>query len=178
MATINGIAIKAFREFSGIEYPTIREANIWKDGKKIGTFREDEWGGPAHFTEGLEDAVRPSALLYQKGCKESPYKEFESSPESFVSHLLTLAEYEKEYKKNCKRGYNYTLFAGNDHKWISLGLRKPVDIRSKLPSVLMNIINREFPKGNYKLWHGYHNGDFNLTIDENNHVPNCLERMD
>ena len=69
MATINGITIKSFRTITGVEFPTIREANVWKDGKKIGTYTEDSWGGPGHFSCGLEKALMPVARQFQTGCR-------------------------------------------------------------------------------------------------------------
>lgn len=178
MATINGITIKSFKTFSGIEYPSIREANVWKDGKKIGTYREDEWGGPSHMTSGLSDIIRPSAIQYQSGCPDGRYKELQSDPDIFIGHLLTLAEYEKEYKRNCKNGRNYTLFIGNDWKWLCYGCSRPIphNTTEELPDIIKKAIKKEFPNNDYVIWEGSNESDFILTVDETHPVPKFLER--
>lgn len=178
MATINGITIKSYKTFSGIEYPTIRECNVWKDGKKIGTFREDEWGGENHMTEGLKELVKPSALQYQTGCKDNWRKEFENSSDSFICHVLDLAEYEKIYKSICKKGFPVTIILGNSFKYIAYRFLKPIDIdnESNLPKIIKDDIKKEFKEGNHWLAMFTSENDFNITVDKNNPVPNYLDR--
>ena len=178
MATINGITIKSFKTFSGIEYPTIREAVIWKDGKKIGTFREDEWGGENHMTSGLAEAVKPSALQYQSGCKDNWRKEFEGQSDSLIEHILDLAEYEKIYKQNCKNGFPYTLILGNNWKYIAYRLTKRFSLKDKenRPQFLKNDINKEFPKKDHWLKMFSSPDDFVITVDKDNPVPKCLAK--
>jgi len=181
MATINGITIKTFRTFSSIEYPTIREANVYQKGKKIGTYREDEWGGESHYTTGLYEIIRSHATEFQKGCnKDSIYYEFQNDPDIFMGYLLTLAEYEKYYKSYSKKGAMHTLFIGNDFKWMSYGSYVKIDYsdESKLHTKIKDGIKREFPKGGYVIWSADSLDDFNITVDENHPIPEYLKRRD
>lgn len=177
MATINGITIKSYKTFRGIEYPVCREANIWKNGKKIGTFTEDSWGGEADMTDGLEEAVKASALQYQTACKGSKYYEYEADAEVFISHILTLVEYEKIYKDICKKGFPFVLFVGNDIKYHAWGFKKEFDYHDekKLHSTVKEAIKKEFPKGNYIMWSYSSEADFNITVDEKHHVPKYIK---
>ena len=174
MATINGITIKSYKTFRGIEYLVCREANIWKGSKKIGTFTEDAWGGSANMTKGLSEAIKPSAMQYQSGCI-GEYAKYESDTEVFISHILSLAEYEKVYKQNCKKGYMFTLFIGNGWKWIAYGFKSSFDYHdeTKLHKSVKTAIKKEFPKG-CTLWHGESESDFIITVDKNNPVPQYL----
>ena len=174
MATINGITIKSYRTFSGIEYPTIRECTVWKDGKKIGTFREDEWGGESHYDRELEEIVRPSALQYQSGCPDGRYKEFEANTDSFICHLLTLAEYEKFYKKNCKNGKPYTLFIGNRDYYIAFNSTISMINRIDKSEVISKSIKKNFPKGYLYAWEVTSPSDFVLTVDKDHPVPKYI----
>lgn len=176
MATINEITIKTYREFSGVEYPTIREAVVWKNGKKIGTFAEDAWGGPAHFSNELGNIVAPSALLYQKGCPQNIYTEFESNTEVFIGHVLQLVEYEKIYRANCKNGYPTTLYICNDWKMIAYGFRTKQDLSKPLHPQIQNAIKKDFPKNDHFIWQAYDETPFNITVDEKNPVPQYLRR--
>lgn len=174
MATINGITVKSFKSFSGIEYPSIREANVWKDGKKIGTYREDEWGGPSHFTNGLNAIIKPSAIQYQSGCKESWKKALECDSDVFMGHLLELVGHEKTFKKFQKQGCPATLFAQDNSTTYAWGLRKPLDMSKPLPKQIEEVIKKHF-KGKYCVWQFADENDFNITVDEKHPVPNYLD---
>ena len=177
MATINGITVKSYREFSGIEYPTIRECTVWKDGKKIGTYREDEWGGESHFSEGLEDIIHPSALQFQSGCDR---KDYEDNADMFMTHLLTLAEYEKIYKANCKKGHPYTLFIGTNgyspYAYVSSNM--PMSGKMNTDSRLQNFIKKSFPNGFKFAWEFRSLSDFVLTVDKKHPVPQYIASGD
>ena len=172
MATINGITIKSYREFSGIEYPTIRECTVWKDGKKIGTYREDEWGASGHFTTGLEETLRPFALQYQRGCyDDDEYKKYESSPEIFLSHILYIAEMEKLYKKGLAKNHKYTLFIGNNDFYIAFSSSEMLITRYKRIESIQKAIKKNFPNDKYYLFEASSLDDFCITVDEYHRVP-------
>ena len=49
MASINGIELKAIKEFRGHEYEPLVQGNIYYNGKKVGWYSQDSWGGDDHI---------------------------------------------------------------------------------------------------------------------------------
>ena len=49
MASINGITVKAIKEFRGHDGEPLAQGNLYLNNKKIGFWSQDSWGGPDHF---------------------------------------------------------------------------------------------------------------------------------
>ena len=49
MASIKGIELKNIKTFRGVEYPVNYQGNIYYNGKKLGFWSQDSWGGPDSY---------------------------------------------------------------------------------------------------------------------------------
>ena len=125
MASINGITVKAMKEFVGHE-GYCKQGNIYIDNKKQGFWSQDSWGGPDIFefdTTLLLERIKEyceknppidTLKLYDMDIKEIdfnnlPVRTFEDilEPESaFLYELTGLLEIEKHFKKAIKQGYS------------------------------------------------------------------------
>ena len=125
MASINGITVKAMKEFVGHE-GYCKQGNIYIDNKKQGFWSQDSWGGPDNFefdTTLLLERIKEyyeknppidTLKLYKMNIEEIDFKNlpvrtFEDvlEPESiFLYELTDLIEIEKHFKKAIKQGYS------------------------------------------------------------------------
>ena len=132
MVSINGISLKSVRTFEGAE-GTGFSANIFIDGKKIGSVLDDAWGGSYVYNY---DSKEGEDLLYsrlkewydkhpeddfkfvskltaeeyrqKKDNGEIPKETWEEQVEYsdiFFSRLIDIIEYKKCYKKAVKKGF-------------------------------------------------------------------------
>lgn len=105
MATLNGIEIKRIVRKRGYEFPTVASAVVRMDGRKIGDWSQDEYGGPDHFSAGLCGIVRAKAETFREGVsKASRFYNIADSEEVFMDRLATLVEVEEVAKRTMKRG--------------------------------------------------------------------------
>lgn len=125
MASINGVTVKAMKEFVGHE-GYCKQGNIYIDNKKQGFWSQDSWGGPDNFefdTTLLLERIKEyheknppidTLKLYKMNIEEIDFKNlpvrtFEDvlEPESiFLYELTDLIEIEKHFKKAIKQGYS------------------------------------------------------------------------
>lgn len=104
MAKINGIQIKNLKTFKDHEGAPCCQGDIWYNGKKLGFWSQDSWGGPDmyHFDESVLDA---EVKKYAASDRVEPkYKDL-TDLGIVLCDLLSLMDQEKAYKKCVKAGY-------------------------------------------------------------------------
>ena len=108
MAKINGVEVKAVKNHTDHEGWLIHSGNIYVDGKKIGSWRDNYMSrfpdydipdGPV-----WNDLVGRANHFYEKWNKDtSAYK---GDPDILISELIKLNEQEKAFKECLKKGYD------------------------------------------------------------------------
>lgn len=96
MASINGVKITGMKSFKGHEGEPLFQGNVCLNGKKLGFWTQDSWGGTAtyHFNEScLNDVVAE----YKSGC-DGKYVEFIDA-DILLDDVAHLASMEKEFKR-------------------------------------------------------------------------------
>lgn len=97
MASILGIELKNIKTFRGVEYPTCYQGNVYLNGKKLGFWSQDSWGGPDSYEFKTTELDNLAKAYYGK---DSYY-----DLDCLMGEILTLKDYEKLYKKIVKEGY-------------------------------------------------------------------------
>jgi len=119
MASINGLSLKAVKEFKGHEGEPVFQGNLYLNGKKLGFWSQDSWGGPDRFQL---DAPYSQRQLNQSVIALNPEKSrhIDTRGESFsldydleylLFDLLELTQDEKDFKKAIKAGQAGILIA-------------------------------------------------------------------
>lgn len=102
MAKINGVQIKSLKSFSGHDGELLYQGNVYLNGKLLGFWSQNYSGGVIDdfgFDESLLDnAVNKMKSIQTNVCSKEYY-----NATSFMCDLITLIEYEKDYKKEVKR---------------------------------------------------------------------------
>lgn len=97
MASILGIELKNIKTFRGVEYPTCYQGTVYLNGKKLGFWSQDSWGGPDNYEFKTTELDNLAKAYYGK---DSYY-----DLDCLMGEILTLKDYEKLYKKIVKEGY-------------------------------------------------------------------------
>ena len=125
MASMNGVTVKAMKEFVGHE-GRCKQGNIYIDNKKQGFWSQDSWGGPDNFdfdTTLLLERIKEyyeknppidTLKLYDMDIKEidfnnlpiHTYEDFLEPESVFLYELTDLLEMEKHFKKAVKNDYS------------------------------------------------------------------------
>lgn len=113
MASINGISVKSVTKFLGHERETLFQGSLSLNGKKLGFWTQDGWGGPDNFDLDrqfserlLNEAVKK--LNTDKAREVGPADGrflFEYDLELLLYDFIVLWQDEKEFKKAVKAGY-------------------------------------------------------------------------
>lgn len=130
MAKIHGIELKGVKTFRDHEGASIAQGNIYVEGKKVGEWSQDSWGGPdiismdkGYSEKAFNDAIKkvhPDA----KKCKSRTHEfELEYDAEILMSDLLKLNDEEKTYKKFVKSGYTTICIVSDNYGAIIYGIR-------------------------------------------------------
>ncbi len=98
MASINNIKIKGLKTFADHEGCTIAQGNVYLNGRKLGFWTQDSWGGPDRYDFDksiLDDAVRN----YRDSDRvEDIYKKIFDT-DCLMDAIVRLTFDEKSYKK-------------------------------------------------------------------------------
>ncbi len=162
MASINGVTVKAIKVFKDHEGLPVAQGNVYFNGKKLGFWSQDSWGGPDNFDfnekvlDNVVDQYRKSSLV------DPEYKDIVSA-ESLISEIIGLTEDEKQYKKMLKQGYvTYVV-------WSDRGLMKGYFTKTFGPLIKETAYFKKFcadcgdPEGKkVKVYSGL--DDFNLDL--------------
>ena len=96
MASINGVEIKNIKTFKGHEGEPLTQGTVYKDGKKLGFWSEDSWGGPDNFDFNPGELLEPM-LRMKSSLSEDIKRLYDVS--FFIQDCVTLKETEKTFKK-------------------------------------------------------------------------------
>ena len=114
MASINGITVKAIKQFRGREGEPLYQGNVYLGNKKIGWWSQDSHGGCDNIY--LDAPYKVRELEYKvKELNRDKAKTYERSDGSkytidysldiMFGDLMTMHEDEKEFKDAVKHGY-------------------------------------------------------------------------
>jgi hypothetical protein len=122
MASINGIELKAIKEFRGHEYEPLVQGNIYYKGKKVGWYSQDSWGGDDHIDldsdlkAETKNEINEVLSSYESdtlfgGVNELYNKQYNVTFKTDIfkggtflfGDLIQLQDYEKTYKKLAKK---------------------------------------------------------------------------
>lgn len=175
MASINGIEIKNLKKFRDHEGAQIVQGDIWCDGKKVGFWSQDSWGGPDMFHD-CEAVVTERAKLFAEGYpKEAKYADFQSDPGIFLCHLLMLKEEEKTYNKYFKQGYPTLVCVTDGHHCCSRVFKATLTkehLKSKTLKPYIDEMRKKMFEGRESRVYMYTSkADFRITCDKNHPVP-------
>ena len=114
MAKINGFEIKGIKDFRGHDGMPLQQGNIYYNGKPVGFYSDDAWGGePTVDFNGERDrqsklnkaAQSAAEAYYTKYPQETLIEGMEVTASDLFLILLGLCDYEKQFKKYRKQGY-------------------------------------------------------------------------
>lgn len=134
MASLNGVSIKNLKLYRGHEGEPLYQGNVYLDGKKVGFWSQDAWGGPDELDfcaesnkVPFEDKARWKAAAERDKVNRCEFDQrvaayldsFSDKGESrwrdaecFMGDLLTVCEDEKDFRKVGKK------LAGDKHAMV------------------------------------------------------------
>lgn len=118
MASINGIQIKNLKKFKGHDCETLYQGSVYYNGKKLGSWSQDAWGGCDNYDfdpSVLDDEVKKFA---KSDYVEDKYRDI-TRLDSLMFKLVELSENEKEYNKATRQGYNSYIVATDGYHVLS-----------------------------------------------------------
>lgn len=130
MAKIKGIELKNAVEFRGHEGEYLIQGNVYYNGKKVGYYSQDSWGGcdifnldydlPQHLKDEINNITNNyvGGVLFEKidmllfGDNEfyNHVKDKQIGYEYLFMDLLQLMEHEKKYKKYSKKWHTNKIY--------------------------------------------------------------------
>ncbi len=101
-----GYTLKNVKTHAGHEGEPCLAATIYKDGRKIGTFSEDEWGGPArlHINDPKEEN-----LLIETAKQWAGDEAWNESYHGMLCAIVDKQNTEKFLKRHCKKETLFSL---------------------------------------------------------------------
>jgi hypothetical protein len=93
-----GYSVKGIKIHKGHEGEDCIQCSVYKDGKRIGLFSEDDWGGPArlHFkNQNDEQELREFAKKFLK-------ETYSESYHIFINNICNERLLRDDFKKKCK----------------------------------------------------------------------------
>ena len=177
MAKINGVEVKAVKTFKDHEGCSISQGNVYVDGKKVGSWSQDAWGGQDSF-DGCEELIKERAEMLKEGCdKGSKYYDFQNEPDIFMNNLMKLMEDEKQYKKAKKNGYKTILLVSDGFHINGLMIRDkmaPKEVKSRYSNTIKEYKSKMFKNVYIDVRSYSSDSDFNLTIDKDHLAPDWI----
>lgn len=113
MASINGLSVKGLKSFLGHENEVLYQGNLYLNGKKIGFWSQDSWGGPdmvdldnKYDKKLLQDAIksRNEDKSIHGSTDRGPYV-VDYDLDLLMYDYIKLADSEKSFKNALKKGY-------------------------------------------------------------------------
>ena len=115
MAQLYGFEIKGVKSFRGHDGESLKQGNLYYNGKKVAFWSQDAWGGPDTL---IYEDLEKDTLLNTKSALKDAIEKFKESEycydtsfleyinyESFIEALILLKDLEKEFKNYVKRGF-------------------------------------------------------------------------
>lgn len=104
MAKINGLEVKEIKYYPDHEGSMIPYGNIYFKGKRVGSFKYDDWGGPMHYTHTHKTISKKEVMeAFHQIVPKLGWNEFYDSFDILVEELIFLKEIESEFKKSQKK---------------------------------------------------------------------------
>lgn len=119
MASIKGIQIKNVKSFRGNEWPENFQGNVYFNGKKMGFWSQDSWGGPDYFEFDTTELDKKAKEFYGEN---SIY-----GLDCLMGEILALADNEKQYKRAIKDGFSGIVVITDGYLEWSLKVRNVTD---------------------------------------------------
>lgn len=125
MASINGVAIKGYKTFKGHEWEDLAQGSIYLNGKRLGAWSQDSWGGPDTFSFDA-DILKEACKNFKAGFpKDYKYIDVCDEVDVFLGELVRLIDTEKHMNKFFKKGYKVAIVVSNG--WYASTLATPTD---------------------------------------------------
>lgn len=174
MATINGVTIKNLKTFRGHEGEAIAQGSIYLNGKRLGFWSQDSWGGPDQF-DFDESVLKDACKNFKAGFpKDYKYLAVCDEVDVFLGDLLQLADLEKKLKGYFKKGYKNAVV-------VSDGIRMTfmVTTFNHDDPVVLGKYGKEVESMKADMLKDarvdvVRPGDFDIKVDANNKVPTFL----
>ena len=174
MASINGVELKALKGFEGHEGYCF-QGNVYKDGKKLGFWSQDSWGGCDRFDFDesiLDEACKDFANGFPD---DTPHRDIYEEKEVFMGAVLDLKLCEQDMKKEFKKGAKavYYMTDGFHRSWVGFFNVPTIEsIKKDYPELLKNMEKAMF-KGGHKEAIFTPDG-FDIVIDKDHPAPEIL----
>lgn len=108
MASICGVEVKNLKTFRGHEGEPLYQGSIYLNGKRLGYWSQDSWGGCDDYDFNV-DILNPVVKKVANTTLVDPdYKDI-FDVDCLIDMVIKLKEDEKVYKNFCKKGYPCTL---------------------------------------------------------------------
>lgn len=169
MASINGVTIKNLKTFRGHEWEEVAQGSIYLNGKRLGFWSQDSWGGPDTFD--FDESILNEAVKNFKDGLPRDYKYLDIIDTTiFIGELLRLIDTEKYLKKDFKKGYKVAIVVSNRYCASSLATMVDYDNTALLTKYAKDIeeMKSEFRDADV---HIFRPNDFDLTIDATHEAP-------
>ena len=175
MASINGVEIKYKKGFKDHEGFQIYQGDIYIDGKKQGHWSQSYMNGDDDF-EFDTTLLEKRAELFQAGTpKTYQYFEFMDNPDVFLSDLLKVIDYEKEYKKASKDGYSTMCLLLGPSRWSAFFTKdKSISdkaFKEKYKKDLDDFKKEVFSNRKPSVFIFRSLSDFKITVDKEHPIP-------
>lgn len=162
MASINGISVKGLKKFKGHEGEPLSQGNLYLNGKKIGFWSQDSWGGPDNFQIDQPWGWKMERLLNEKvkqlnADKAKHGTDYSGNPyvleydlERLMGDYIALLYDEDAYKKAVKAGFAGVLIASDGYhmSW----WRLPESQTKLSDEELLKIYNIPIQKAKESFW--------------------------
>ena len=97
MARINGVEVKAVKYRAGHDGARVASGSIYVDGKKLGRWSQDAWGGPDDFGD-FYGAIEERARRFKDAWpSDDRFFGVQDSPDVFIGHVLKLNGIDGQY---------------------------------------------------------------------------------
>ena len=175
MAKINGVEVKNLKEFTGHE-GVCCQGNVYKDGKKLGFWSQDGWGGPDMF-DFDESLLLDAGRDYQAGFPDDyKYREFAADADCFLYAVVKLKYIESDCKKAFRKGWKAVFYMNDGFHYSRLPLEDVMtvsEVETEYPRQVAEMRSAMFKNGHSE--HVFTPGDFDLTVDKDHPAPEYLK---
>ena len=178
MASINGVEVKNLNHFKGHEGETCLQGNVYLNGKKLGFWSQDSWGGPDlfEFDETLLDEAR---LQFGEGFEETyEHKRACDALEVFLVTAAWVKRLESEMNRTFRKGYSVTIFLTDGFHEFRLSIRDDDSDENLLKtySEYVESMKNDLFQNEQPLMHIFRPGGFDFVVDKDHPAPEIFRR--
>lgn len=174
MASINGVTIKSFKTFRGHEWEECSQGNVYLNGKKLGFWSQDSYGGPDTY-EFDEDVLKKACSDFKDGFpRDYRYLDVCDDIDVFMGELTRLITEEKHLKKFFNKGYKVAIIVSNGYYSTTLATVDDCNNTALLTKYAKDIEEMKADiKGDAEVYI-FRPNDFDLIVDSTHEVPTYL----